>query len=158
MRMVSPKIAGMALAVVAVTTPLTAAGCARITPSSPGPSASATNAPAPGETGATKLPSDWPADVPVPSLPLKNALSMTNPSGPAFSAIFHGPGDPGKILAALNDQFRAAGFASQSSFGSGPDGGVAVWKKGSERVQVMVTTQNGEVVVSEHVMIDNGKN
>lgn len=151
------KIAG-ATALAAAAVVLAMSGCARV--STTGPSAtssSSDNAAIPGITSDARLPSDWPSDVPVPPLPVKNAVSINTPSGPTYTVVFQGEGDPGTLFTALNEQFRTAGFASQSSFGSGPAGGVAVWSKGAVRVQIFVATQDGKVVVSENVMIDKGK-
>lgn len=129
------------------------AGCARTTTVTSGPTSSdGSRAASPGVSADDQLPANWPSDVPVPSLPVKKAVAVNLPSGPTFTAIFHGQGDPGATLTSLNDQFAKAGFTSRSSFGSGSSGGIAAWHKGNLTVQVTVTTEGGELIVSETVV------
>lgn len=127
------------------------AGCVRVNTTNAGPTSSGRSAASPGSSDA-KLPANWPSDVPVPPLPVKNALEMQRPEGPVFTAVFQGPGDPGAAFATLNEQFVKAGFTSSTSLGSNSGGGVAVWQKGDVRVQITVLTQDGQVVISENVM------
>lgn len=123
----------------------------------PAPSVSFTAPGVEGSVGeATTLPADWPSDVPVPTqLKLKAAAGFDTQAGKTMTAGYEGKANVSEVHRDLTDRFKAAGFKADASFGDGSAGGISVWKKGDVTVQLTVAEQQGNVVVSESVVIAN---
>lgn len=148
----SIAIAAVSLAAV---TGLAACGSSSSTTSDAPPAATAS----PEETfkvGDTEvssgLPSGWPDDVPTP-----NGLALKGGGGTpeGMSASWSGPGSVKTVQTQLDADFKANGFIKGDAFGTGDEGGLTSWAKGSTTVQVIVANQNGEVVVNETI-VPNG--
>lgn len=94
-------------------------------------------------------PNGWPSDVPVPAtLALQGSGSIST----ATTGAWLGEGDIKAIQSQLTTDFKANGFTSNTSFGGGDTGGVTLWEKGTQKVQVTVAQQDGKVAVSETIV------
>lgn len=95
------------------------------------------------------LPSGWPSDVPTPQgLTVKGGGAIAE----GMSASWSGQGNIQGIQAQLDADFKANGFKAEGGFGNGANGGVTAWKKGATVVNVIVASQDGEVVVNETIV------
>lgn len=104
--------------------------------------------------GAT-MPPDWPANVPTPTgVVLKNAGSVNSPGVKTITLVYQGEATPDAVSAQLDQAFKAAEFTKGASFG-GSSGGVTVWEQGNVKVQVTISVQDGQTVVSESAVIES---
>lgn len=93
-----------------------------------------------------ELPSYWPSDVPTPT-------GMTYEGGAQLSGntsgSFSGTQSPEAVQQQLATDFKANGWTLAANYsGSGSNGGVTSWTKGSQTTQVVVATQDGKTVVN----------
>lgn len=153
------KLAVKSVAVVAISlgavAGMTACSSSSTTENLPTPSISIpTGAPTDGGnpdiSGGKSLPANWPSDVPTPTgLPVQGGGGYNG----NLTAAFLGPADVKAVQAQLNSDFKKNGFTSSTSFGGGDTGGVTLWTKGNQKVQVTVAQQDGKVAVSETIIV-----
>jgi len=105
------------------------------------PPAAATSAGAGSDQSVSKqLPAAWPADIPKPTgLTLINSVTLPN----AMSATYNGPGTEAAMKTQMYPGMEAAGWKEKS----GLDGGVTVWEKGSQRMQMTMLPRGAEIGV-----------
>lgn len=156
----------IALAGAGVLVAMTTSGCfllnrARDVVPLPAPSASIN---LPGGSGSfsgggnAKLPAEWPADVPTPNgLALQGAGTVSGEStkGRSMTASFKGTGNLSEIMADMNAKLKQAGYKSDADF-NGTEGGMAVWTKGTTKVQIVSQMEGADVTVVESVYIPAG--